>query len=174
MNKKVVTEAASYQVPRDNSKLVANSLSLLIARDGVLRTDSSQLKWILKPLVEQGVLRETVEEKTHTYFFGDDFEKWLLQWVDTHHSGNYYFLIKEYRQFLVRASTKYECNSSVFSDFTNLLSSDDKFLFLASVLGEVTEKLNILLRRNDELEARLNEIDVGLSVLESADADLDR
>lgn len=174
MNRKVVREAVSYQMPRDGGEQVARALSLIIARDGVLRTDERHLKWTLEPLVAAGVLRNQVNGNTHTFSLGDDFEKFLMDWVDTAGRSDYYKLIKEYREYLVRTADKYLVNSSdVFDNFTNLLSSEDKFVYLASVLGEVSEKLDSALERITELEAKLNELDFALAVVEHADSDAD-
>lgn len=170
MNKKVVTEAGRYQMPQDNSEQLARVLSLLIARDGVLRTDERHIKWTLEPLVSSGVVRQNLSGTTATFVVGPDFERFLLGWVDSFSDKKHSHLIKEYREYLIRIQEKHgHPSSQVFDTFTHLISSDDKFVYLAGILGEVSQQVESLLKHTTALEAHINELDFAISVIENAD-----
>lgn len=174
MNKKVVTEAGRYQMSRDNSEQLARVLSLLIARDGVLRTGERHIQQTLEPLVSSGVVRQNLSETTATFVLGPDFESFLLGWVDSVSVEKYSYLIKEYREYLIRIQEKHGQHSSqVFDTFTHLIASDDKFVYLASILGEVSQQVESLLKHMTALEARINELDFAMSVIENADESSD-
>ena len=172
MEKKVVhqaSEAGKFRDPNDGTKRV---LDLLIAKDGAFRTTERWVWEATKDLVKQGVVQ--VEDES-TLTIGPDFEQFLLKMSSVDSSFN--STLASYRALLNDQIDRYSVrDDAVMEKLTSLATADEKIVYLTSVLSETYAKTAQMIAKTTALEAKLAELDVALSVLESMtfDEDSDR
>ncbi len=172
MEKKVVqqaSEAGKFRNPNDGVKRV---LDLLIAKDGAFRTTERWVWEASKDLVKQGIVQ--IEDES-TLTIGPDFEPFLLKMSSV--DSSFTTTLSSYRSLLNEQIDRYNVRENAVMDkLASLSTADEKIIYLTSLLSETYAKMSKVIQNTTAMEARLAELDVSLSVLESMtfDEDSDR
>jgi hypothetical protein len=162
MDKKIVREAVAPAAIPTLAENTHRAIELLIAKDGVFRTDESWVYAALQPLIKSG----HVDVDGTTISIGKDFEPFLLGMADR--ASIYNTTLKNYRQLVASNAEKYDVtNFDVMDKVASIHNTDEKIVYLTSVLAETFGKLEEALNRTSYLENLCKEMDISLSVMES-------
>lgn len=162
MEKKVVHQASQAGKFRDPNEPLRRALDLLISKQGVFRTDERWVWDVARPLVESGHL----VEDGNCLSIGANFEPLLLKLSES--DSQFGTTLKLYRTLLNSRVAEFNLHDSAVMEKVNTLpTTDEKIIYLTSVLAETYGKLEKALEKTVKLEAMLQELDVSLSVIES-------
>jgi hypothetical protein len=165
-NETTVTEAVSNLMQDDGLDSLHRVLSLIIARDGVFRSEEKWLHTLIDSLVRDGYLNR----EGATITLGVNIENLILHLSAT--SEKFLSVLKDYRVFIRSKAEEFNVvNTDVFQNIDTMQTTDEKICYLTSLLAESTAKLTLALDRAQLLEAKINEMDLSLSVLESMRTD---
>jgi hypothetical protein len=162
MEKKVVHQASQAGKFRDPNEPLRRALDLIISKQGVFRTDERWVWDAALPLVESGHLVAS----GNTLSIGANFEPLLLKLAES----DYQFgaTLKLYRTLLNSRVAEFSLHdSTVMEKLSEFPTTDEKIIYLTSILAETCGKLEKALEKTAKLEAMLHELDVSLSVVES-------
>ena len=116
----------------------------------------------LKHLVDEGV----VNQEGATLSLGSNFENYLL--ATRANFPEFDHTLIEYRALIQSKIEEYDvAESSVMDKLQSISSTDEKILYLTSVLSDAYGKLSLAIEKTQSLEAKLAEMDLSLSVMES-------
>jgi len=162
MDKKVVQHALSSVPIPEHSDYTRRAVELLVAKDGVFRTDE---KWVysgLKGLIDAG----HVNVSGNMISVGSDFEALLLKMAEQ--DSYYTSILLDYRRSISDKINEYNVSSDAVMDkISHMPNTDEKIIYLTSVLADAYGKLEKALEKTAKLEATLRELDISLSVVES-------
>jgi len=162
MDKKIVREAVSPVPIPSLSEKTHRAVELLIAKEGVFRTNESWVHTALQPLIKSG----HVNVDGNIISIGKNFEFFLLDMSNT--SASYNSTLKKYRELVASNVEKYDVtNFDVMDKVASIKSTDEKIVYLTSVLADTFGKLEEALNRTSHLENLCREMDISLSVMES-------
>ena len=165
-NEKTVSEAVSNLMQDDGMDSLHRVLSLVIARDGVFRSEEKWLHDLVDSLVRDGYLNRDGA----TISLGVNIESLLLHLSGA--SEKFLTVLKDYRIFVRSKAEEFNViDTDVFQNIDQMHTTDEKISYLTSLLAESTAKLSVALDRAQSLEAKINEMDLSLSVLESMSTD---
>jgi len=168
MDKKTVTEAVSSQIRKQGSDEVRRALDLLINKNGVFRTDEKWVHTALRPLIDRGY----VNRDGATLTIGRDFESLLISLADADPGTSK--LLSGYRKFVSSKVAEYDVTEfTVLEKMSSIPTTDEKIIYLTSVLADTFAKLDVALEKTAFLEGKLAEMDISLSVMESVTFDED-
>ena len=162
MEKKVVQYAVpSVSVPQQ-ADATRHAVELLVAKDGVFRTSEKWVYASLRGLIDSG----HVKVSGTTLSVGADFESHLLKMSDI--DAGYTPILRDYRRSISEKISEYNVSSDAVMDkITHMPNTDEKIIYLTSVLADAYGKLEKALEKTAKLEATLHELDISLSVMES-------
>ena len=153
-----LTEKVGYTPIQDTKR----AIDLIIAKDGVFRTEEKWVHDALKHLVDEGV----VNQEGATLSLGSNFENYLL--ATRANFPEFDHTLIEYRALIQSKIEEYDvAESSVMDKLQRISSTDEKILYLTSVLSDAYGKLSLAIEKTQSLEAKLAEMDLSLSVMES-------
>lgn len=159
---KVVRHAITETIKNTPVADVKRAIDLLIAKDGVFRTDERWVHDALKPLVDEGV----VTQDGSTISIGNNFETYLLNSCE--HYPEFSDSLIGYRSLVQQKIEEYDVvDSAVMDRLQTISSTDEKIVYLTSVISDTFGKLSKAIEKTQALEAKLAEMDVSLSVMES-------
>jgi hypothetical protein len=162
MDKKIVREAVAPVIIPTLADKTHRAIDLLIAKEGVFRTDESWVYTALQPLIKSG----HVDVDGNTISIGKDFELFLLDM--SNNSSVYNNTLKNYRKLVASNVEKYDVtNFDVMDKVASIKNTDEKIVYLTSVLADTFGKLEEALTRTSHLENLCREMDISLSVMES-------
>ena len=162
MNKKTVYHATGDYVKRDDSDQVARALSILISKDGAFRTNEKWVYSALKKYIAAGY----VKVDGNLICIGADFESLLFSLLSE--NPRFSSLLLEYRRYADDLSKQYDVTDmQVLDRLDSIKSTDEKIAYLTKVVADTFGKLEAAISRTQELEAKLREMDISLSVVES-------
>ena len=168
MDKKTVTEAVSNQIRKQGSDDVTRALDLLINKNGVFRTDEKWVHTALRPLIDRGY----VNRDGATLTIGRDFESLLISLAEADLGTSK--LLSGYRRFVASKVEEYDVTEfTVLEKMSAIPTTDEKIIYLTSVLADTFAKLDVALEKTAFLEGKLAEMAISLSVMESVTFDED-
>lgn len=137
-------------------------LNLIITQGGVLRTDEKSWHSSCELLIQYGyVLRNG-----NTLSIGDNFEELLLTLASL--DSDYGNLVLLYRNLVASLSASYDvADSRVVTNISSFMSTDQKILYLSSIVADLVGKVDTLINKVNSLEAFCNELELSVSFLES-------
>ena len=168
MNEKTVTHAVTEIILPQPIDATKRAIDLLIAKEGTFRTEERWVHDALKDPIDNGhIIQEGASLSA-----GADFEGYLLS-LSTHHEGFADTLVN-YRSLIQSKIQEYNVSEfSVMQELSEIASTDEKIVYLTSVVADTFAKLNLALEKTQMLEAKLNEMDLSLAVMESVTFDED-
>lgn len=162
MDIKTVSHAVGNYIKPDDSEKVERALSILISKDGAFRTDEKWVYSALKDYIKAGY----VKVDGNVLCIGADFESLLISLTST--NPRFSNLLLDYRRYITDLAKEYNVtDSQVLDRLGTMKSTDEKIIYLTQVLSDTYGKLDKALQRTQELEAKLREMDISLSVMES-------
>ena len=162
MDKKVVQHAVSSVPIPQQADATRRAVELLVAKDGVFRTSEKWVYSSLRGLIESG----HVNVSGNTLSVGSDFESYLLSMADM--DAGYTPILRDYRRSISDKINEYDVSSDAVMDkISHMPNTDEKIIYLTSVLADAYGKLEKALEKTAKLEATLRELDISLSVVES-------
>jgi len=165
---KVVTHAITESTTNTQVANTKRAIDLLISKDGVFRTDERWVHDALKPLHEAG----GVTQEGQTIAIGSNFETYLLNSCENY--PEFSDSLVGYRSLVQQKIEEYDvADSAVMDKLQSISSTDEKIVYLTSVVSEAYGKLSKAIEQTQALEAKLAEMDVSLSVMESITFDED-
>jgi hypothetical protein len=168
MERKVVSsKAVSLPLPSGSDNTL-RAIELLIAKDGVFRTNEKWVYSALRQLVAEGYV--TLDDNVIS--IGNNFESLLLNLAAR--DSRYAPVVGKYRIMVRDAVAKYDVQDfEVMESVHGIKNTEEKIIYLTSVLSETFGKLGVALENISRLEALIKEMDVSLSVMESMTFDED-
>jgi hypothetical protein len=165
---KKVTHALSETIRPDPVKDVKRALDLLIAKNGVFRTSEKWVHDSLAPLIKEGY----ITQDDTCLSIGEDFEGFLLGVVSR--NTDFTETLINYRSYIQSKLGEYDvAESEVMQELQSIASTDEKIIFLTSIISSTFGKLGVALEKTQSLEAKLAEMDISLSLMESITFDED-
>tara|TARA_B100000902_G_scaffold26214_1_gene31546 strand:+ start:20801 stop:21310 length:510 start_codon:yes stop_codon:yes gene_type:complete len=165
---KKVTHAITETIRLDSTKDTIRALDLLIAKDGVFRTSEKWVHDSLRLLIKEGY----VNQDGTCLSIGENFEEFLLHVISE--NTNFTPTLVSYRSLIQKKLNEYDvAESEVMQHLNSITSTDEKLIYLTSVVSDTFGKLGIALEKTHALEAKLAEMDLSLSVMESITFDED-
>lgn len=162
MDKKVVQHAVSSVPIPQQADATRRAVELLVAKDGVFRTSEKWVYASLRDLIDSG----HVKVSGTTLSVGADFESHLLKMSDI--DAGYTPILRDYRRSISEKISEYNVSSDAVMDkIADMPNTDEKIIYLTSVLADAYGKLEKALEKTAKLEATLHELDISLSVMES-------
>lgn len=159
---KKVTHAITETIRLDSTKDTIRALDLLIAKDGVFRTSEKWVHDSLQLLIKEGY----VNQDGACLSIGENFENFLLQVIS--HNTDFTDTLISYRSLVQKKLNEYDvAESEVMQELNSIASTEEKIIYLTSVISSTFGKLGVALEKTQALEARLAEMDISLSVMES-------
>ena len=159
---KKVTHAITETIRPDSTKDTIRALDLLIAKDGVFRTNEKWVHDSLQLLIKEGY----VNQDGACLSIGENFENFLLQVIS--HNTDFTDTLISYRSLVQKKLNEYDvAESEVMQELNSIASTEEKIIYLTSVISSTFGKLGVALEKTQALEARLAEMDISLSVMES-------
>ena len=159
---KKVTHAITETIRPDSTKDTIRALDLLIAKDGVFRTSEKWVHDSLQLLIKEGY----VNQDGACLSIGENFENFLLQVIS--HNTDFTNTLISYRSLVQKKLNEYDvAESEVMQELNSIASTEEKIIYLTSVISSTFGKLGVALEKTQALEARLAEMDISLSVMES-------
>lgn len=160
MTKKVVSASSvSRHIQNDD---VVRLLDTILAQDGVIRTNE---KWVwdaARPLLATGVLNSS----ENVLSLGAAFETFLLNFGDDNPS--FKRILFDYRSLISERVKEFDLsNDEVTHTLMSLTSTDDKIIYLTSVISSTFAKMEKMIEKTQALEAAFSEMDAALSVVET-------
>jgi hypothetical protein len=160
MTKKVVAVSSVNRHAQDDS--VVRLLDIMLSQDGVIRTNE---KWVwdaARPLVATGVLNSS----KNVLSFGAAFETFLINFGDVNPS--FKRILFDYRSLIAERVKEFDLSSDeVTQNLMSLTSTDDKIIYLTSVISSTFAKMEKMIEKTQALEAAFSEMDTALSVVET-------
>ena len=162
MDKKTVQHAlSSVPIPKE-ADATKRAVELLISKNGVFRTDEKWVYSSLRSLIDAGYIHVS----GNTLSIGSNFENLLLKMAES--DKDYSSLLKDYRSSVLQKMEEYGvATDTVMSKIASMPNTDEKIIYLTSMLAETHGKLEYAIRKTEMLEAALREIDMSVAVLES-------
>ena len=165
---KVVRHAITETIKNTPVADVKRAIDLLISKDGVFRTDERWVHDALRPLADEGV----VTQDGSTISIGSNFETYLLNSCENYPEFSESLI--GYRSLVQQKIEEYDVvDSDVMNKLQSIASTDEKLVYLTSVISETFGKLSKAIETTQALEAKLAEMDMSLSVMESITFDED-
>ena len=165
---KVVRHAITETIKNTPVTDVKRAIDLLISKDGVFRTDERWVHDALRPLADEGV----VTQDGSTISIGSNFETYLLNSCENYPEFSESLI--GYRSLVQQKIEEYDVvDSDVMNKLQSIASTDEKLVYLTSVISETFGKLSKAIETTQTLEAKLAEMDMSLSVMESMTFDED-
>jgi hypothetical protein len=159
---KKVTHAITETIRLDSTKDTIRALDLLIAKDGVFRTSEKWVHDSLQLLIKEGY----VNQDGTCLSIGENFENFLLQVISD--NTDFTDTLISYRSLVQKKLNEYDvAESEVMQELNSIASTEEKIIYLTSVISSTFGKLGVALEKTQALEARLAEMDISLSVMES-------
>ena len=159
---KKVTHAITETIRLDSTKDTIRALDLLIAKDGVFRTSEKWVHDSLQLLIKEGY----VNQDGTCLSIGENFENFLLHVISD--NTDFTNTLISYRSLVQKKLNEYDvAESEVMQELNSIASTEEKIIYLTSVVSSTFEKLGVALDKTQALEARLAEMDISLSVMES-------
>jgi hypothetical protein len=159
---KKVTHAITETIRPDSTKDIIRALDLLIAKDGVFRTSEKWVHDSLQLLIKEGY----VNQDGTCLSIGENFENFLLHVISD--NTDFTNTLISYRSLVQKKLNEYDvAESEVMQELNSIASTEEKIIYLTSVVSSTFEKLGVALDKTQALEARLAEMDISLSVMES-------
>jgi hypothetical protein len=159
---KKVTHAITETIRPDSNKDIIRALDLLIAKDGVFRTSEKWVHDSLQLLIKEGY----VNQDGTCLSIGENFENFLLHVISD--NTDFTNTLISYRSLVQKKLNEYDvAESEVMQELNSIASTEEKIIYLTSVVSSTFEKLGVALDKTQALEARLAEMDISLSVMES-------
>lgn len=162
MDIKTVSHAVSGYIRPDNSEKVERALSLLIAKDGAFRTDEKWVYAALRDIIGAGY----VNVDGNTLCIGANFGTLLNELATA--NPRFWSLVIDYRTYQAHLAAEYTvADDTVAAKLETLKSTDAKLAYLTQVVSDTFGRLEAALARTQMLEAKLRELDISLSIMES-------
>jgi len=159
---KKVTHAITETIRPDSNKDTIRALDLLIAKDGVFRTGEKWVHDSLQLLIKEGY----VNQEGTCLSIGENFENFLLHVIAE--NANFTDTLISYRSLVQKKLNEYDvAESEVMQQLNSIVSTEEKIIYLTSVVSSTFGKLGVALEKTQALEAKLAEMDISLSVMES-------
>jgi hypothetical protein len=169
MEKKTVNTGVKVTKFRDPDAPLKRAVDLLIAKNGAFRTDE---RWVWDATHEAVALGVIKVEDDNTLAIGHDFEQFLLKMTET--NSAYAGSLSAYRSLLRDRVEEFDLrDNDIMQKLHSLSSADDKIIYLTNLLSSVLAKTEYIVEKTTSFEAKLAEIDVSLSVIESMTFDED-
>lgn len=166
MDKKVTYNAVSRLPVPSYASQQLRALDILISKNGVFRTNERWVYDALSELIKLGYIN--VDSNVIT--IGSNFERVLISLCSA--DVDYAPMLINYRQMVTSIADKYNISDSEIMDSLNgYMGTDEKIIYLASVLNDIVGKVDLIIDRVNTLEALCSEIDLSLSVVESVTLD---
>ncbi len=161
MERKTVTHSVQGMKPKGDDSL-PRVLELIISRKGSFRTDENWVHRAADALVEAGVL---VRDGSFISI-GSNFEDTLIDLAKN--DSRFGESVVQYRKLMQERQAEYNLiDLEVYDKLKEIKGTDERILYLCSTLSETMAKLDAALSKSMKLEAKLEEMDFSLSVLES-------
>lgn len=170
MDRKIVREAVPPTLIPSDADRMKRALDLLIAKGGVFRTDESWVYRSLRRLISEGF----VSVDNNVLSIGDNFEQLLMNLAEN--LPVYTETLKNYRKLVLSQIEKYDViNFSVMENLSKIQSTDEKIVYLTSVIAKISGNMEEALKKISYLESFCEELNTSVSVIESIvpDADFD-
>jgi hypothetical protein len=122
----------------------------------------------LKSLIDEGY----VKRSGSVLSIGNNFERMLLDWASVNPAV--VSTVRSYRSMITSKVNQYNVTDfSVMQKVSEIKDTDEKIVYLTSVIADTFGKLQTALERTAHLENLLKEMDISLSVMESITFDED-
>lgn len=166
MSKKVTYNAVGRLALPSYASQLMRAIDLIVAKGGFIRTDERWIYDALTPAIKAGY----VNVNGNTISIGSNFENMLLSLAQE--DAGYLAIFMEYRKLLVSLAEKYDvADTNIMRDINNIVNTDEKIIYLASVLAETAGKVDVLIEKVNAIEALCSEMNLSLSVVESITLD---
>lgn len=158
-----VTQHAFVRLPMpSNISRFMRAVDLLVSKGGTLRTDERSMYDALLPAIKA---RHVVVDG-NVISIGENFEQMLMSLAQD--EPGFLSIFMEYRKLVSSLVDKYSVvDSNIMSNVSNIVNTDEKIIYLASVLAETAGKVDVIIDKVNAIEALCSEINLSLSVVES-------
>ena len=162
MDSKQVTHAVQRMPGPSSSDPLVRALLLLVSNGGGFSSGERWFHDAVTPMVSSGHLRR---ESTYVSF-GDNIEEALMDLMKV--NTKFVEVFREYRKWALQQQEEFELiNTDVLEGMKHFRTTDQQLMYAAQIIAELTGEVEALREALNTVMARLNDISINQSVLES-------